>query len=75
MAGSPEQGEHKSSIITHELPTGGNLKREVRWYRESGNAYRWSNHRGDWVFLGRVSDLSYARELEQKDMLLTRSRG
>ena len=30
MSGGPEEGEHKTSIITHELPTGGSLKREVR---------------------------------------------
>lgn len=68
MSIEDEDGDFKSSSVTHTMLIGDDLVREVRWFPRSGIAYRWSESGDRWVHLGEARSLAYAKSLAQKDM-------
>jgi hypothetical protein len=58
-----EDDNFRSTSVKHSLLTGGALVREVRWFSESGRAYRWSESGDRWVYLGRADGLNDAKHL------------
>jgi hypothetical protein len=69
-----EDGDYESSSVTHEVLNGPDLTREVRWFRDSRHAYRWSESGNRWVYLGSARSMNYAEYLAGEDMYTTHSR-
>ena len=63
-----EDGDYESDSITHEVATGPDLTRVVRWFPRSQNAYRWSESADQWIYLGECRSLEYAKYLAAQDM-------
>jgi len=63
-----ESGRYESSSVTHEHLLKGDLVREVRWYRDNGNAYWWSERAGRWIYLGETTSIDGAESRAQADM-------
>lgn len=69
-----EEGDYESTSITHEVSNGPDLVREVRWFPDSGNAYRWSERADRWIYLREVRSLNYAAYEARRDMVVIHSR-
>lgn len=69
-----ERGRYESTSVRHSVSNGPDMVREVRWYRDSRHAYRWSKSGNRWIYLGSAHDLGNARYLASQDMYVTHSR-